>query len=356
MSIMESNVEIHRNKVRLDWAMGHSALKQMQRQEIANACFHRATEKFVQMRGLDKLIQVKTEQSLGITTSDYAYIADFARRLIYKHANDLSWVVPTLGQAPLSTLDLTVEFNNQAELSGPLSEVDQGDRTVVNWTKYDIELEKYVGRFLVTDAARARGRSNIQALTTMKSLGEQLTKKKEREAITELYGNAFSANETAATAAWNTSSADIETDINAAIGKVLNNANNISPKGIRIIVLMPALVWMDMTAQQSTLNLSVLDHFKKTLKKFEIIPTKFWHTDETDADAGIQDDALVYIPGGGTALHGWSANVPFPLVERQRLPTAGWEYFFQQWFRTVATPESKDDTTCAQIAKITGVE
>lgn len=346
-------MEIYKNKIRLDWAAQKAGFEHLKRQEIANLALKRASQKLVEARNLDELVQTRVKHSLGITTSDYAYIADFARRLIYKHADDLSWVVRTLGQVPLNTLDLTVEFNDQAELSGPLDETDQGDRTRITWTKYDIELEKYVGRFLVTDAARARGRSNIQALTTLKSLGEQLNMTKEREAIDEIYANAPAGNDVAATAAWNTSSADIETDINAAMGKILNAADSLPPKSLRCVVLMPAVVWMDMTAQQATLNLSVLDHFKKTLKAFEIIPTKYW---DTSASVGIQDDALVYIPGGGTALHGYTANVPFPLTERSRMETVGWEYWFQQWFRTVATPDSKSVTTCSRIAKITGVE
>ena len=338
---------IHKNKVRLDWAAQHAAHKAMGRKELAQYSLLRASEKLLNAHGVKVLAERKAEHALGITTSDYAYIADFTRRLIYKHADDLSSVVRTLGQVPLSTLDLTVEFNDQAELSGPLSETDQGDRTVLTWTKYEIELEKYVGRFLVTDAARARGKSNIQAVTTLKSLGEQLARKKEREAITELY--ATSGPTGAATAEWDATGADIETDINVAVGAILNAADSLPPKAINIVVLLPAVQWGFLTAQQATLNLSVLDHFKKTLSGFEIIPTKYWHTSGTDADSGIQDDALIYVPGGGTALHGYSANVPFPLSER-------WEYFVQQWFRTVTTPDSKSVTTSSRIYKLTGVE
>jgi hypothetical protein len=345
---------IHKNKIRLDWAAQHAAHKAMGRQELAHYALLRASEKLLTAKGIKLLSERKAQHALGVTTSDYAYIADFTRRLIYKHADDLSWVVRTLGQVPLSTLDLTVEFNDQAELSGPLSETDQGDRTVLTWTKYEIELEKYVGRFLVTDAARARGKSNIQAVTTLKSLGEQLYLKKEREAITELFATA--GNSAAATAAWEATGADIETDINVAIGTILNAADSLPPKAINVVVLLPAIQWGFLTAQQSVLNLSVLDHFKKTLSGFEIIPTKFWHTSGTDPEHGIQDDALVYVPGGSTALHGFSANVPFPLSERKRIEAVGWEYFFQQWFRTVTTPDSKGTTTSSRIYKITGVE
>ena len=167
---------IYKNKIRLDWAAQYAEQKAMSRKKLAHYALLRASEKFLQMGGVKTLVQTKAKHALGITTSDYAYIADFARRLIYKHADDLSSVVPTLGQVPLSTLDLTVEFNSQAELSGPLAETDQGERTVVTWTKYELELQKYVGRFLVTDAARSRGRSNIQAITTLKSLGEVLSR------------------------------------------------------------------------------------------------------------------------------------------------------------------------------------
>jgi hypothetical protein len=352
MSAVETH--IHRNKVRLDWAGQNAALKKFNRKELARLSLLRASEQLLTMRGVKILTEKKAKHALGVTTSDYAYIADFARRLIYKHADDLSWVVPTLGQVPLSTLDLTVEFNDQAELSGPLSETDQGDRTVLTWTKYEIELEKYVGRFLVTDAARARGRSNIQAVTTLKSLGEVLHRTKEREAIDELYATAGLNG--AATAAWDATGADIETDINVAVGAILNAADSLAPKRIKIVVLLPAVQWGFLTAQQATLNLSVLDHFKKTLTGFEIIPTKYWHTSASGAGSGIQDDALIYIPGGGTALHGYSANVPFPLTERKRVEVVGWEYFFQQWFRTVTTPDSKAVTTSSRIYKLTGVE
>lgn len=342
---------IHKNKIRLDWAAQHAAHKAMSRQKLAQLSLLRASEKFLAMKGVKMLAEKKAEHALGVTTSDYAYIADFARRLIYKHADDLSWVVRTLGQVPLSTLDLTVEFNDQAELSGPLSETDQGDRTVLTWTKYEIELEKYVGRFLVTDAARARGKSNIQAVTTLKSLGEVLARKKEREAIDELFATAGPT--AAATAAWETTGADIELDINVAIGAILNAADSLPPKNIKIVVLLPAIQWGFLTAQQATLNLSVLDHFNKTLSGFEIIPTKYW---DASASVGIEDDALIYVPGGGTALHGYSANVPFPLTERKRIEVVGWEYFFQQWFRTVTTPDSKAVTTSSRIYKLTGVK
>jgi len=345
---------IHKNKIRLDWAAQHAAHKQMARRELAQLSLLRASEKLLQHNAVKILTEKKAQHALGITTSDYAYIADFARRLIYKHADDLSSVVPTLGQVPLSTLDLTVEFNDQAELSGPLAETDQGDRTVLTWTKYEIELEKYVGRFLVTDAARARGKSNIQAVTTLKSLGEVLARTKEREAITELYATAGPT--AAATAAWETTGADIELDLNIAIGAILDAADSLPPKRMSLVVLLPAIQWGFLTAQQATLNLSVLDHFKKTLTGFDIIPTKYWHTSGTDAEHGIQDDALIYVPGGGTALHGYSANVPFPLTERKRIEVVGWEYFFQQWFRTVTTPDSKAVTTSSRIYKLTGVE
>lgn len=341
---------IHKSKIRLDWAAQHAAHKTMARRELAQLSLLRASEKVLGINN-QTLEAKKVQHALGITTSDYAYIADFTRRLIYKHADDLSWVVRTLGQVPLSTLDLTVEFNDQAELSGPLSETDQGDRTVLTWTKYEIELEKYVGRFLVTDAARSRGRSNIQAVTTLKSLGEQLAKKKEREAIDELYATAGLSG--AATSAWETTGADIESDINVAVGAILNGSDSLPPKNINIVVLLPAIQWGFLTAQQSTLNLSVLDHFKKTLSGFEIIPTKYWHA---TASEGIQDDALIYVPGGGTALHGYSANVPFPLSERKRIEAVGWEYFFQQWFRTVTTPDSKETTTSSRIYKLTDVK
>jgi len=338
---------IFKRKVRLDWAAQQSGIDQMKREQIANMALWRGAQSLVKMRGYEEFV---AKQALGPTTSDYAYIADFARRLIYKHADDLSWVNSTLGNAPLSTLDLTFEFNSDVEISGPLDEMDQGRRTVLTWTKFDLRLEKYVGRFLVSDAARARGRSNIQALTTLKRQAEELNIVKERKSVDQLYLHA--GNTGAAGAVWDNASATIEIDIGKAIGTILNAADSLAPKRLDIVVLLPAAQWLFLTAQQATLNLSVLEHYKKTLTRFEIIPTKYW---SATASTGIQDDALIYVRGAGTGVHGYAANVPFPLVEKKRIETAGTEYFWQHWMNTVTIPDSKTTTTSSRIYKLTAV-
>ena len=346
---------IHKSKIRMDWAAQAGLNAQMRRSELAQHALLYGAQRLVRMRGWkDFLDEAKAEQAgMGPTTSDYAYIADFARKLIYKHTDDLSWINTTIGKAPLSTLDLTIEFNSDTEISGPLGEMDQGARTVLTWVKFDLRLEKYVGRFLVSDAARARGRSNIQALTTLKNLAQVLSKKKERKSLEQLYLHA--GNTGAATANWDNASRTMEMDIAKGVGTILNTTDSLPPKQLHLCLLLPATLWLQVVSQQATHKLDVVDHFKKKLRSFEIIPTKAWSESGTASDT-LQDDALLYIRGSGTAMHGWSANVPFPLVERARKPTVGMEYFFQQWFNTVTIPDSKTTTTTSRIYKITGVE
>jgi len=291
---------------------------------------------------LDELIE---RLKLQTTTESEVRRADLIREVIYKRVEEmLVWgkVIPTVN---MPKPDLRFEFPSRIDVAGPIAPEAEAPSEVITWSHVDVSLyDKYEGRFVITDMARAREQAaNEQYRLGVRRLAESMAKKEDEEIQTAVL--AAAGNTVAATATWDSDTADPAGDMIKAIRAVLS-ADDVTLDDMKNIVFV-----LPVNAYTEIMKLQEIHNIRTSLAQWmqETYGVKFLPTKTLDTDA------VCLIGGADTGRHYVFRPPDVPLVEERRIPGVGQEYIVRRFFKTWIIPDSADVSTSSKICKITDV-
>jgi len=293
------------------------------------------------MVDLSQIIEIL---KLQITTVDEIRKLDVLREVIYRRVEEmLVWnkVVPTINT---NRLDIRFEFPSKIEVEGPIAPEAVAAATAVTWSEINLSMEnKYEGRFVITDVARARGYYQDQYRAGVDRLALSMAKREDAEIQAAI--DAGVGTTIAATAAWNVSGADPAADMIKAIRAILTAEDVTMDDMAAIGFVMPVNCYSEIMKLQEIKNIrtSLMEWMRDTYG-VKFYPTKT-----------LTNTMYALIGNDMTARH-YVFRIPnIPLVEEKRLEGVGDEYIVRRFFKTWVVPDSAKVTTTKRICKITGV-
>ena len=281
---------------------------------------------------------------LATITSDNVLRKEVIREVIYKESDLLSVGTKLVAVRNFGDLDVKWAYPGTMEAEYPVPEGAIAEvAEPVSWTEFNLTLKKAVVRFAITDEAKIRQLGKYQLQFSRRRASEALAKAKDKEILEALAAGA--GQTVAASATWDSDTADPAGDIIAAIGKIFENSNILESEIKSMAVVVPAKVWAPLhkLTEINNLRQSIKDYLEGSYG-LKFYPSRL-----------LSDYALVLVPGEMTAIHGVLRTNKIPLVEEIRRPEAGLtEYIIKQYFATKVVPDTSDGKS-NRICKITGV-
>ena len=290
-----------------------------------------------------------------------------AQGVIYQASTLLS-VMDKAGIPSLSVKDMDVKWDVTRGIAGeydvqmdgyvdPRKVVYTQIRTSLKWTMYP---------YMILESAKLSSREPQRLWDdNVESASEYFSAVKDYATLASM--KSFAKNSAAATAEWNASGAEVDTDIMAALSSL--DANTNIRDGEKVSVIVPAEVAREPQKLTLIKNIqrSMQDYLEKSfdVKFFKYRP----YTDEDGAVVhdGLGNDALVFIQGKKTAIQmsydrAEAARRKIRLIDYEKVLGRGDSYLQKMavgclpiWDGT-STFTSATDYKTARIYKITGVK
>jgi len=291
------------------------------------------------------LQDVVNRLKLQVATEEDIRRADVIREIIYRRVEEmLVWgqLIPTVNMdRPM----LRLEFPSKIEVEGPLSPYAVAKTDVIEWSKVEFEfLEKYEGRFIVTDVAEAlEYEAQVQYRTGVRRLAESMQKKEDAEIQSAV--DAAVKTTLSAAAAWNVSGADPAGDMVKCIRELLKVETATLDDIKNINFVMPVNCYSEIMKLQEIKNIrtSLLDWMQATYG-VKFFPTKTLTT-----------TMYALFAGPDTGRHYVWRPPRVPLAEERRIHGVGREYIIRRFFKTYIIPDDATTTKTSRIVKMTGV-
>ncbi len=198
---------------------------------------------------------------------------------------------------------------------------------------YD-RLDKYQTRVLISDEVKLDQLENVVVRTNLDRAAEAMQIAEDREIFNALTSNV--QNSIAATAAWNTNTADIAADISNALEWIYEQRRIGSKDQINIVLPPPVMPHLLRFTIGNT-NTPLIEYIRDNYDVFNI---KFVKSYE------VGNNALVVVNSNRVGIHYRIGSVE---VEHERIPATGDSYIITNRFKTVVFPDNK------QIVEITGI-
>lgn len=297
------------------------------------------------------------KQQIKMDHSDDVIKRDVIREVIYRQS---AWLSLAKDAVPVMSFDgIDVKWSFPTEMTGEYPVPEDATTTIekpMQAVEFSMTLQQGEVRYYMTDYAKLRQLGNFQVEFSRRRAAEKLAELKNKNILDALFAGAYSSNDTAATAAWDTfpttaTGTGISRDIAAAMGKILANSEVQMEEMNNFVLLVPSSVWAVTQAPVEIENIrqSIASYFGSRYS-LKIYPLRY--STLTTAKA-----AYLYVNSPNTIIHGvlnpGAGGVP--LVEETRKEGRGTEYLIRQFFNTKVVPYSSTVATSARVAKITGV-
>lgn len=291
------------------------------------------------------------DKTKGDITRDEVLKQELLRRIVYTSSGELSVGTELVPVQQMNQLGLAFDMPGETSADYPVSNDTQGERRYIEWTEFDIRLEKAIARYFVSDGAKLEGMIGPHMDAMARRTSEALARRKDENILGRLATAAPSENELNADEPWTdydpdgTNNADIQEDLRRMWERILLEAPLSNLDVNNMAVVLPARAYVQLNRQELINNIQqqVRDHLAGTFN-FTFYPHKVgMHHDDRSLElhgVNLQDKVIMLIPGEDTAVHGElsqqaaaAANVPLvegPVREAQK----GEDYFITQWFET----------------------
>lgn len=279
---------------------------------------------------------------------------DLIKKIIYHQSNLLAVGTKVIETQMLDVLDIRMLYPSDMAGEYPVADDATASREKITWSSFDISLDKGQTHYFITDSAKLRAMVGSQNVINARKASEAMAKIIDKNILGTIWAGA--GESVAASTAWTSTSADVESDIVEAWNTILNTSNANMTEMKKMALIVPAAVYARLTA------LSLIGNVQQTLASYiqnahgvEIFPTR---SDQLGTSAST--DALLLIKGGLTGIHGVLSDraaraAGVPLVESDRQIGSGEDFLVTRWFNTGIIEDGSADGQTDRIVKITGV-
>ena len=241
----------------------------------------------------------------------------------------------------------------EGTFSYPLDDNAVVDPTKVGTAAYTTTLAKGQGRCVFLDSVRLRGESwenlDRQQLAIITARANTI----DNNILSSLYGGARQTQ--AATSTFGSATADEEGDLLTAMDSIFANSRGITGDESLALVL-PADKRSAMLNTQLYGNVveSLSDHLSR------VASLRIYYTRDYGSGNAIDDDALLLVPGGGTAEFFQYNGPGYQETELTRIEGVGYSWLLTSYWGTVIHEHqdsgfTADDGLTNRIVKITDV-
>ena len=205
-------------------------------------------------------------------------------------------------------------------------------------------MEKYQCHILITDEAVERGLLANQVKLSVDAAARGLQNKEDEEIFSTLEAGAGS--EVTATAAWDSSTADIVGDVLSALKELYDKTlfTDQDAKNLNLFVPAGVYSYLKKTTEINNIMRRIDQEIKQSFGVANIYPTRH-----------LADAALVVLKSPETGIHFVYNGNNIKTVEEVREPGVGTRYIMTMYFKTVVVPYAEDEATTPRIVKISGV-
>jgi len=293
--------------------------------------------------------------SHGAITSKEVERAQLAKTYMWRKSAELTPGLKFFPEQEWPTIDAKWVFPLEVDGDFPVPEGAIAKRVRVDNVEFGASMEMAEFRWMITDWAKARALGSWTQTTMQKRGAEYLAKCQNRQIIDALYAGAGATTVTVGAGnEWdaNGPNMDIANDIISAWNYILDESNVDTEIPVIGLVYPTKVAGVFKTPK-------LLDNVMTNLKKYlgesiglVAMPTRYYN--ESTA-VGIQDDAIVFVPGEETLIHAAYRGNAVPMAEVQRVFGVGDEYIVKKMFFSKVQPDSQTDATSDRICKIANV-
>ena len=241
----------------------------------------------------------------------------------------------------------------EGTFSYPLDDNAVVDPTKVGTAAYTTTLAKGQGRCVFLDSVRLRGESWENLDRQQLAIITARANKIDNNILSSLYAGARQTQ--AATSTFGSATADEEGDLLTAMDSIFANSRGITGDESLALVL-PADKRSAMLNTQLYGNVveSLSDHLSR------VASLRIYYTREYGSGNAIDDDALLLVPGGGTAEFFQYNGPGYQETELTRIEGVGYSWLLTSYWGTVIHEHqdsgfTADDGLTNRIVKITDV-
>ena len=289
----------------------------------------------------------------GEITSKDIQKAELAKTYIWRKSSELTPGLKMFNEESFPSIDAKWAFPLEVDGEFPVPEGAVARRKRVSYVEFGASMEMAEFRYMVTDWAAARGLEAMTHRDMQRCGSEYIAKCQNRQIIDALYAGAGATGVTA-TDEWNSSSAieDIAGDITDAWNYIVDESN-VDPEDQPMYLVYPTLVAGQFKTLRSIENIQQnLQKYLSSSLNLKFFPTRYYHA---SSSIGIQDDALLVVPGDNTLMHKVYNGSQMPMSEVERVFGRGKDFLIKKMFFSKVEPDTQADVTTDLICKISGV-